>query len=53
MALGDAIKLGVVLETVADRMEFGLDWNAPLPRGGFSLANDVKLTIELELVIGE
>jgi polyisoprenoid-binding protein YceI len=50
VALGDAIKLGVVLETVVDRTEFGLDWNAPLPKGGVALANDVKLTIELELV---
>ena len=52
MTLGDAIKLGVVLETVVDRTEFGLNWNAPLPKGGFAGANEVKLTIELELVQG-
>ena len=52
MTLGDVIKLGVVLETVVDRTEFGLNWNAALPKGGFALANDVKLTIELELVQG-
>lgn len=23
-------------------------WNAPLPKGGFAVANDVKLTIELD-----
>jgi polyisoprenoid-binding protein YceI len=50
VTLGDAIKLGVVLETVVDRTEFGLNWNAPLPKGGFAVANDVKL--ELELVQG-
>jgi polyisoprenoid-binding protein YceI len=52
VTLGDAIKLGVVLETVVDRTEFGLSWNAPLPKGGFAVANEVKLTIELELVQG-
>jgi polyisoprenoid-binding protein YceI len=52
VTLGDAIKLGVVLETVVDRTEFGLNWNAALPKGGFALANDVKLTIELELAQG-
>ena len=26
-----------------DRREFGLDWNAPLPKGGFGLGNDVTL----------
>ena len=37
------------LETVIDRTQYGLNWNAPLPKGGFALANDVKLTVELEL----
>ena len=32
-----------------DRTKFGLNWNAPLPKGGFALADDVKLTVELEL----
>src|ERR1700722_9573861 len=43
-------KLGVELEAVIDRREFGLSWNAPLPKGGFALENDVKLQVELELV---
>lgn len=47
--LGGAIKIGVTLETVIDRTQFGLQWNAPLPKGGFALSNDVKLTVELEL----
>jgi len=42
-------KLGVELEAVIDRREYGLDWNAPLPKGGFALENDVKLEISLEL----
>jgi polyisoprenoid-binding protein YceI len=43
-------KLGVELEAVIDRREFGLEWNAPLPKGGFALDNDVKLQVSLELV---
>jgi polyisoprenoid-binding protein YceI len=42
-------KLGVELEAVIDRREFGLEWNAPLPKGGFALDNDVKLQVSLEL----
>jgi polyisoprenoid-binding protein YceI len=41
--------LGVELETVIDRREYGLEWNAPLPKGGFALENDVKLQVTLEL----
>jgi polyisoprenoid-binding protein YceI len=43
-------KIGVELETVVDRREFGLEWNAPLPKGGFALDNDVRLEVTLELV---
>lgn len=43
-------RLGLELETVVDRTAFGLDWNAPLPSGGFAVGNDVTLKAELELV---
>ncbi len=43
-------KLGVELEAIVDRREFGLEWNAPLPKGGFALEDDVKLQVSLELV---
>ncbi len=43
-------KLGVELEAIIDRREYGLEWNAPLPKGGFALDNDVKLEVSLELV---
>jgi len=49
VALGDAERVGLELEAIVDRTEYGLDWNAPLPKGGFALANDVKLVVELEL----
>ena len=49
ITLGDVEKIGVELEAIIDRTLYGLDWNAPLPKGGFALANDVKLIVELEL----
>jgi polyisoprenoid-binding protein YceI len=51
--IGGNQKLGLSLETVIDRTKFGLNWNAPLPKGGVALSNDVKLVIELELVKAE
>jgi polyisoprenoid-binding protein YceI len=43
-------RIGVELETTLDRTAYDLNWNAPLPKGGFALANDVKLQIHLEFV---
>ena len=43
---GDVEKVGLELEAIVDRTEYGLDWNAPLPKGGFALANEVKLQVE-------
>jgi len=36
-------RIGLELETTIDRTHFGLNWNAPLPGGGFLLPNDVVL----------
>lgn len=36
-------RIGLELETTIDRTEFGLEWNAPLPGGGFLLPNEVTL----------
>jgi polyisoprenoid-binding protein YceI len=49
VTLGDVTKLGLTLETIIDRTKYGLNWNAPLPKGGFAVANEVMLTVELEL----
>jgi len=51
--LGGAVKIGIALEAVIDRTKFGLNFNAPLPGGGVAVANDVKLTVELELAQAE
>ena len=45
--------IGLALETVTDRTQFGLTWNADLPSGGPVLANDVKIVVEAELVKSE
>jgi polyisoprenoid-binding protein YceI len=44
------VVLGLDVEGTVDRREFGLDWNAPLPGGGLTVANEVTITGELELV---
>jgi polyisoprenoid-binding protein YceI len=36
-------RIGLELVGTVDRTEFGLDWNAPLPAGGFLLPNEVTL----------
>ena len=49
VTFGDVEKIGLELEAIVDRTEYGLTWNAPLPKGGFALANEVKLQVNLEL----
>jgi polyisoprenoid-binding protein YceI len=43
-------RLGLDLQTTFDRTTFGLEFNAPMPGGGFILSNDVKVIAQLELV---
>src|SRR5262249_2251317 len=50
VALGDTERLGLELETRIDRTEFGLTWNAPLPKGGFAVGDEVRITAHLEVV---
>jgi polyisoprenoid-binding protein YceI len=45
--------VALTLETVVDRTQYGLNWNAELPSGGPALANDVKIVVEAELVKDE
>ena len=53
VTFGDVNKVGLTLEAIIDRTEFGLNWNAPLPKGGLVLGNDVTLVVALELVKAE
>jgi polyisoprenoid-binding protein YceI len=45
-----ATRLGLALQTVIDRREFGMTWNMPLPTGEPALANEVTLRADLTLV---
>src|SRR5438132_1675690 len=53
VGLDGSQRLGLTIETTVDRTLYGLNWNAPLAKGGFALANDVKLIVELELALEE
>jgi polyisoprenoid-binding protein YceI len=51
--LGGSERIGLSLATAVDRREFGLDWNAELPKGGNVLEYEVAINVELELVAQE
>jgi len=43
-------RVGFELETAVDRREFGLNWQNPLPNGSDSLAWQVVISVDLQLV---
>jgi polyisoprenoid-binding protein YceI len=43
-------RIGLDLEGEIDRTDFGLNWNAPLPGGGFLVDNTVSLIASFSLV---
>src|SRR6266516_256552 len=43
-------RIGLKLTTKIDRIDFGVDWNAPLPSGEPALANQVSILAELQFV---
>jgi polyisoprenoid-binding protein YceI len=43
-------RIGIDLETIVDRHEYGLDWQMDLPGGGKTLGDDVTLTVHVELI---
>lgn len=46
----DSERLGIDLETIVNRHDYGLDWQMDLPGGGKTLGDDVTLTVHIELV---
>lgn len=46
-------RIAVELETVVDRTAYGINWNAPIPSGGNALADEVTITVELQLTKAE
>jgi polyisoprenoid-binding protein YceI len=43
-------RIAITLETVINRHDFGISWNADLPSGGKALGDDVTITVDLQLV---
>ena len=43
-------RIGLELSTTIDRTAFGLEWNAPLPGGGFLLPNEVGLKANIAAI---
>ena len=43
-------RTGLDLTGVIDRRDFGLDWNAPLPSGGFLVEDEVKISASFSFV---
>ena len=43
-------RVGLRVAATVDRTEFGVSWNAPLPRGGQALSNEVGIVAELYFV---
>jgi polyisoprenoid-binding protein YceI len=53
VGLGDVEKVGLDLETTVGREAVGLTWNAPLPKGGVVLGNDVTISVTLEFAAAD
>jgi polyisoprenoid-binding protein YceI len=41
-------RIAIALETVINRHDFGVSWNADLPSGGKALGDDVTITVDLQ-----
>jgi polyisoprenoid-binding protein YceI len=44
------MRAGLELTTTVDRRDYGITWNAPLPKGGDALGTQVTVTVHLELI---
>jgi polyisoprenoid-binding protein YceI len=51
--LGGSERVGLSLSTAVDRRDFGMNFNAELPKGGNVLEYEVAIDVELELVAQE
>jgi polyisoprenoid-binding protein YceI len=45
------VKAGASASTKIDRTEFGVNWNAALEAGGFTLGNEVSIDLEIQVVL--
>jgi polyisoprenoid-binding protein YceI len=47
------VKAGASASTKINRTHYGVNWNAALEAGGFTLGDDVTINIELQLVLSQ
>ncbi|MGZ8797925.1 MAG: YceI family protein, partial [Thermoanaerobaculia bacterium] len=43
-------RAGFELNTTLNRKDYGMNWNKALDQGGFLLADDVRINVNLEMV---
>ena len=48
---GPKIRAGFTAKTSIDRHQFGVNWNAPLDKGGVVVGNLVEITIDAEAIL--
>lgn len=46
-------KIGLSASTKINRKDYGIVWNEVLESGGFAVADDVSITLDIELIRGE
>lgn len=44
-------KAGATASTKINRLDYGVNWNAALEAGGFTLGNDVTINLEIQVVL--
>ncbi len=45
------VRAGATATTTINRQDFGVSWNAALEAGGFTLGDDVTITVELQVIL--
>ena len=48
---GPKTRAGFVANTVIDRLDFGVSWNAPLEKEGLVVGNEIEITIDAEAIL--
>lgn len=44
-------KAGATASTVINRLDYGVNWNAKIEAGGFTLADEVKINIDVQVIL--
>ncbi|HBU29225.1 MAG TPA: polyisoprenoid-binding protein [Thiobacillus sp.] len=49
--LGPTLRIGFVATTAINRHDFGVNWNAPLDRGGRVVGDEIAITLDVEAIL--